>query len=133
MPLGPGGGRAGSRPSGWPTATRPPIAACSGARPWARHEDRVLLPLDRLGLEPRERALPPWRRARADRPRTYRERLRAARRLEPAKPHGAVRDEADRGVSPCLPRTHEHALRARGLRCRARARRRAARARPRVE
>ncbi|CAA9353819.1 MAG: Spore_germination_protein_CgeB, partial [uncultured Gemmatimonadaceae bacterium] len=98
-------------------------------------EDRRLLPLAAVGLEPRQRALPARRDRGAARPRPRRPRLRAARRLEPGEPdRRARRGAAARGPRGLpLDRPRQPRVRPRHPRPRRGARRRGPRARPRVD
>src|SRR3954470_10881577 len=100
-----------TRPRAWPTATSPRTNALAPPTRSRRHEDRALLPLARLGLEPRQCALPPGRRAGAARAGPPGARLRAARRLEPHEPRDAARARSASGVPQDVPRAAQHAVR----------------------
>ncbi len=68
-----------------------------------RRARRSLLPLARLRLESRQRALPARRRVGPDRPRSHGPRVRAARRVERREPHRAARRGGDCGLRTSLP------------------------------
>src|SRR3982751_5748710 len=93
----PGAGPANSRPPRWATATAPFTERSLATRDEKEesHALRDVLPLAGLGLEPRQRALPARRRARAGPSRPRRDGARARRRLEPHEPDRGARDRAD--------------------------------------
>src|SRR4051812_36909368 len=101
----PGAGPANSRPPRWATATAPFTERSLAMRDEKEesHALRDVLPLADLGLEPRQRALPERRRARAGPPRPRRDGARARRRLEPDEPHRGARNRAHHRVRTRLP------------------------------